>query len=272
MPTLKEYHKPTEVSAALALLQRKSPPTVPLAGGTWLTPRLGKEVQAGAVVDLSALGLDGIERDPDTLRLGPMATLAEVARDDICRSLASGILARTAKRDATVNVRNAATVGGTVVVAPADSEFILALLALAAELAVRSNGITSLSLARFLSARPAGLVTQLRIHLPLRAVGGIARVTRTPADHPIVAAVAVIAEDQDAVRIALGGVAPRPLLIELEPAALRPSGRVEAAKAAVDRAIDDGESWQDFRGSAEYRREMGALMAKRALAQAVAGL
>ncbi|MCK4832442.1 MAG: FAD binding domain-containing protein, partial [Anaerolineales bacterium] len=146
MPTLKEYHKPTEVSAALALLQRKSLPTVLLAGGTWLTPRLGKEVQAGAVVDLSGLGLDGIERDPDTLRLGPMATLAEVTRDDTCRSLASGILARTAKRDATVNVRNAATVGGTVVVAPADSEFILALLALAAELAVRSNGITSLSL------------------------------------------------------------------------------------------------------------------------------
>ncbi|NOR83293.1 MAG: hypothetical protein GQ526_07340, partial [Ardenticatenales bacterium] len=99
MPTLKEYHKPTEVSAALTLLQRQSPPTVLLAGGTWLTPRLGKEIQAGAVVDLSGLGLDGIERDPDTLRLGPMATLAEVTRDDTCRSLASGILARTAKRD-----------------------------------------------------------------------------------------------------------------------------------------------------------------------------
>lgn len=272
MPTLKEYHKPTDVSAALMLLRRKSPPTVPLAGGTWLNPRLGQEVQAGAVVDLSALGLDGIEREPDTLRLGPMATLAEVIRDDICHSLASGILARTAKRDATVNVRNVATVGGTVVVAPADSEFILALLALAAELAVRSNGTTSLSLARFLSARPAGLVTQVRIHLPLRAVGGLARVTRTPADHPIVAAVAVIAEDQDAVRIALGGVAMQPLLIELEPAALGPSGRIEAATAAVDRAIDDSEPWQDFRGTAEYRREMGTLMAKRALAQAAADL
>ena len=76
-------------------------------------------------------------------------------------------------------------------------------------------------------------------------------------------------------RIALGGVAMQPLLIELEPAALGPSGRIEAAAAAaaaVDRAIDDSEPWQDFRGTAEYRREMGTLMAKRALAQAAAGL
>lgn len=266
MPEISEYHKPANITAALALLRRPSPRTVPLAGGTWLVPRIGKEVEAQAVVDLSELGLDQIERDPDTLRLGPMATLAAVIEDDVCRPLADGILAQTARRDATLNVRNAATIGGTIVVAPVDSEFILALLALNAELSVRADGISTLSLDQFL-ADPAlalgnGLLTQVRIDLPLHLSGGLARVTRTPADHPIVAAVAVIVGDGDTRRIALGGVARRPLLVTLD--------QRENAETAVADAIDSAEPYKDFRGSANYRREMGALLAGRALQRASA--
>jgi putative selenate reductase FAD-binding subunit len=261
MPALNEFHKPADLPAALALLKRTSPRTVPLAGGTWLNPRLGKEVPAEAVVDLSGLGLDQIQRDADTLFLGPMVTLAAVTEDETCRSLADGILAQTARRDATVNVRNAATVGGTVVVAPVDSEFILALLALGAELIVGSDEVATWPLYQFLTdpvaALNGGLLTQVRIHLPLRASGGLARVARTPSDHPIVAAVAVIADDADAMRIALGGVAPRPLLIEFD--------RPEAAEDAVAQAIAAAEPYADLRGTADYRREMGVLMAKRAL-------
>lgn len=268
MPTLEEYHRPTDVAAAVALLKRVKPRTVPLAGGTWLNPRIGREVETTAVVDLSGLGLTGIERDPDTLRLGSMTTLAEVAEDEHCRGLANGVLATTAKRDGAINVRNAATVGGTVVVAPADSEFILALLALAAELTVQSEQAKWWSLARLLADRSTalegGLVTQVRVHVPLLTAGGIARVTRTPSDHPIVAAVAVIAEDADARRVALGGVGVRPLVVAFE--------RLSDAEEAVAEAIRSSEPYADFRGSVEYRREMGSLMARRALEQAAATL
>jgi CO/xanthine dehydrogenase FAD-binding subunit len=101
----------------------------------------------------------------------------------------------------------------------------------------------------------------VRIHLPLRAAGGLARVARTPSDHPIVAAVAVIANDADGMRIALGGVAPRPLLIEFD--------RPEAAEDAVAQAIAAAEPYADFRGAADYRRAMGAVTARRAFEQAV---
>ncbi len=273
MPILNEFHKPTDVPAALALLKRKSPRTVPLAGGAWLNPRIGKEVAdcsnpaAKAVVDLSRLGLDSIEQDGDTLCLGAMATLAAVTEDETCRSLANGILAQTARRDATVNVRNAATVGGTVVVAPVDSEFILALLALGAELDVRSAKTITWPLQQFLAdpvaALDGGLATQVRIPLPPRATGGLARIARTPSDHPIVAAVAIVAEDSDGTRIALGGVAPRPLVVEFD--------WPKAAEEAVAQTIAAAEPYSDFRGTADYRRAMGALMAKRALEQALGG-
>ena len=49
MPTITEYHKPADMENALTLLRRKSPPTVPLAGGVWLNPRIGKQVSAQAV-------------------------------------------------------------------------------------------------------------------------------------------------------------------------------------------------------------------------------
>ncbi len=279
MPALKEFHKPTDIPAALALLKRKSPRTIPLAGGTWLNPRIDKEGLAEAVVDLSGLGLDRIERDADALHLGAMATLAAVTEDESCRSLADGILAQTARRDAVLNVRNAATVGGTVVVAPSDSEFILALLALNAQVSVQSKELDTWPLSQFLtdpaaaldyhqgsptldyhqgsSTLDGGLVTQVQISLPLPAAAGLARVVRTPSDHPIVAAVAVVT---DSSRIALGGVAARPLVIEFDHAG--------AAKDAVAQAIAEAEQYADFRGSADYRRAMGILMAKRALQRA----
>jgi len=284
MPTLKEFHKPTDIPAALALLKRKSPRTIPLAGGTWLNPRIDKEGLAEAVVDLSGLGLDRIERDADALLLGAMATLAAVTEDESCRSLADGILAQTARRDAVLNVRNAATVGGTVVVAPPDSEFILALLALNAQVSVQSKELDTWPLSQFLtdpaaaldyhqgsstlddnqgsSTLDGGLVTQVQISLPLPAAAGLARVVRTPSDHPIVAAVAVVIEDSS--RIALGGVAARPLVVELDTG----SGS-EAAQDAVAQAIAEAEPYADFRGSADYRRAMGILMAKRALQRAL---
>lgn len=266
MPELKAYHKPADLSAALALLARPHPRTVPLAGGTWLVPRLGKEVQAEEVVDLSELRLDGIDRDPDTLRIGAMTTLAAVCEDSTCRSLADGILAQSARRDATVNVRNQATVGGTVVVAPVSSEFILALLALNAELSISAGGINTWSLARFLhepSSAPAdGLILQVRLHLPMQAAGGLARVARTPTDHAIVAAAAVVAEGADAIRVALGGVASHPLLITV--------AQLDTVEEAVDKAIKSAEPYGDWRGSADYRHEMGRLLALRALERAIA--
>jgi carbon-monoxide dehydrogenase medium subunit len=203
-----------------------------------------------------------------------MATLAAVIEDHDCHTLADGVLVHTARQDAALNVRNAATVGGTVVVAPVDSEFILALLALNAELSIYSDGIVIQPLDQFLSdpttALVGGLIAQVRIHLPMRAAGGLARTTRTPSDHPIVAAVAVVSEsslrqgngDEGTGRIAIGGVSPRPLLITLD--------RMEEVETPITQAIESAEPYQDFRGSAEYRRELGVLLALRALDDALA--
>jgi carbon-monoxide dehydrogenase medium subunit len=266
MPSLDEYHRPEDLAQALTLLGRTSPRTVALAGGTWLNPRLGKLVQAEAVVDLGALGLDGVVQEGSWLRLGAMTTLAAVTQDETCRAVAEGILAATARRDATLQRRNTATVGGTVVVAPADSEFLLALLALGAELTIRSGKLTTVALAEFLG-RPqtllnGGLVTGVRIRVPQQAAAGQARVSRTPSDHPIVAAVAVVAAQPDVARVAIGGVSARPLVVETMAG--------ESMETALAEAVRTADVVSDFCGSARYRRAIGLLLGRRALARAMA--
>jgi CO/xanthine dehydrogenase FAD-binding subunit len=112
------------------------------------------------------------------------------------------------------------------------------------------------------------------IALRIRTAGirwGYAQVARTPADDPIVSAVACV-EMQDgrvqAARIALTGAWSRP--VELVKAAGQLAGgpldeeQIQAVAAAVEEEVSPK---GDFRGSAEYRRAMAGVMTRRALAQ-----
>jgi carbon-monoxide dehydrogenase medium subunit len=241
-----------------------------MAGGTWLVPRLQRGVPGSlagtvdTVVDLSALGLNAIQFDQEEgLELGATATLAAVAAHDGCRHLASGILAEAVHRAAPANIRNTATIGGTIVCAEPESELLLALLALAALTVIDDGQPRPVPLSDLLPDPRAtigrGLI--VKVHVPplgLAVKGGLARVARTPADYPIVAAAAVT--DGTAARIALGGVAPSPLLLRLSSPA-----DLDQALAA---ALEDVDTPADFRGSADYRRAITPVLARRALARA----
>lgn len=280
MVRVSEYHRPGTVAEALALLARRGVIGAPLAGGTGLVPRLvTADNKVQAVVDLSRLGLDFIKREGETLRLGAMATLAGVAESQLCRSAAGGLLSRAARLNTVPNVRNAATVGGLIVEADPASELLLALLALGAEVVIQSadEGARSLSLNVFLrapaDARGRGLLTEVCCVAPAGRVGaGLARLGRTPDDRPIVAAAAVITRQGDVAArlgLAMSGVAGVPVRLSGVEEAL--AGRAftgEAVEAALAGLGEQLEPPDDFRGSAEYRRAMAPILARRALLEA----
>ncbi len=247
MALLNEYHRPTTLPAALALLQRRDRRLLPLAGGSkligLLETRALKDVDG--VVDLAGLGLDTLTVHDGALHIGATVTLARLVEHPAAGSLADGLLRRAAQGEGPVNLRNVATVCGVIAAAEADSEVYAALLALDARVTVHDlAGATTMLLAQVPSKRGAltGLVTV--VHVPLTAVrGGHARVARTPADRPIVAALA--ASGPVGTRVALCGVAARPVL----------------ANAPLDPPAD-------FKGSADYRRAMAEVVTQRALAEA----
>ena len=124
-----------------------------------------------------------------------------------------------------------------------DSEFYAALLSLAAGV-VLHNGKQEHTVQLEDLQSVAGLITAVLI--PAASVrGGMARVARTPADRPIVAA--AVARTDGGERVALCGVASRPVL---SGAALNPP--------------------DDYKGSAAYRRAMAELVADRARAEIAA--
>lgn len=274
MLNLKEIHKPATLANALKLLQQ--PGTVALAGGSALIADQRRDVQA--VVDLSALGLAYIRESSGAIALGAMTTLAELNDSPILRALANGVLAQAAHRSAASVLRNQATIAGTLISEPA-SILAVALLALDAQMTLMEKTTRTIALAEFLRELRESreirksLVTEISVPMT-NPRASMHIVARTPSDKPIVSAIASARiENQVArdVRIALGGVGEIALRASaaekiLEGQALSEASIEQAAKLASQGLSPRG----DFRGSAEYRKEMAIVLTRRALKELIA--
>lgn len=243
MPPIKSYHRPTSVAEALQLLARRGVNTAVLAGGTHLTAHLDERVDE--IVDLQAAGLDHVRSEPGRLTLGAMVRLQTIVDE----AQAPGLVREAARREGPNTLRNAATVGGLVIGADPESELLAALLVFETTVEIESaGGSRTLRLPEFLADVPAALGGGLVTAVSLRTGGRAAseRVARTPADRPIVAAVARL-DEAGQLRLALCGVAPTPVLADPDrlEASLNPPG--------------------DFRGSGEYRRQMAITLTRRVL-------
>jgi probable selenate reductase FAD-binding subunit len=231
---IETYHRPATLEQALSLLETEG--TAVLGGGTSLVAAGGPS----AVVDLQDLGLDAIATDGDRVTIGAMTRLREVAESD----LVPQTLRQLARREAPNTIRNAATIGGTIATADPESELVAGMLVYDAMVTITDGIETTMGLDHYLATRPRGIITGISV-----ATGGDAaadRTGRTPADRPIVAAVARRGDD-GGVRLALTGVASTPLLID---------------PADVDDLVPPA----DFRGSTEYRAHLATVLAARAIA------
>ncbi len=240
-----EYHRPKTLDEALQLLAQ--PNTLPLGGGTKINSPAFKD-RDFAVVDLQALDLKRILRSGYTLEIGATATLQQLLES----ADAPAALQQAIRQEASLNIRNAATVAGTLVSADGRSPFATALLALDAKVTVISEQSSVISLAEYWTLRPAGLITLVSI--PLNAKFAYQQVARTPADVPIVCA-ALTQWNSGRTRLALGGYGASPLLAMDGTEA---EGLESAARNAFHEAIDQ---W----ASAEYRMDVAATLATRCL-------
>jgi probable selenate reductase FAD-binding subunit len=239
------YHRPQTLDEALTLLSQ--PNRIPLGGGTLLSKPTPDSVE---VVDLQALSLDSIKKNGNNLELGATVTLQQLLESDLCPVALKSAL----KLEAPLNIRNSATVAGTLVACDGRSTFATILLALDAKIEIRNstNDSRILNIGEFLPLRPHGLITS--IVLPLNTKLAFDYVSRTPADKPIVCA-AIAQWNSGRTRLALGGYGKSPMLAMDGTEA---DGIETAARNAFHEANDDY-------GSAEYRMDIAATLAKRCL-------
>ena len=239
------YHRPKTLDEALTLLTQ--PNRSPLGGGTLLSTSRIDSVEA---VDLQALSLDSVKKSGNNLEIGATVTLQQLLESEHCPDALKAAL----KLEAPLNLRNAATVAGTLVSGDGRSTFTTVMMALDAKLDIRRSTDESqvLNIGEFLPLRPRGLIISLSMPLNLKLAFDY--VSRTPADKPIVCA-ALARWNSGRTRLVLGGYGKNPLLAMDGTEA---EGIETAARNAFHEATDEY-------GSAEYRMDVAATLAKRCL-------
>jgi CO/xanthine dehydrogenase FAD-binding subunit len=242
------YHRPQTLEHALTLISRPHPKTVPLGGGTHLS-HPGPD--AFEVVDLQALGLDQIKKNGNSLEIGATATLQKLFESQHCPDA----LKIPLRLEAPLNIRNAATIAGTLVISDGRSSFVAALLALDARLIIQP-GNQELLVGNILPLRESMLSGKIITGIVLSGNVKFAfeHVSRTPLDKPIVCAALAI-WPSGRTRLAVGGYGKAPILAM---DGTESEGLVEAARNALK---ESGDEW----ASAAYRQDVAATLAKRCL-------
>jgi carbon-monoxide dehydrogenase medium subunit len=268
------YHRPGSLDEAVALLDGEARP---LAGGHSLLPAMKLRLATPpSLVDLSGLtGLDGIALDGDTLRIGAMATHADVASSDTV-SEAMPVLAETAALIGDRQVRRRGTIGGSCAHADPAADYPTVLVALGASIAAMGRGG-----AREIPARefftglfstalaPDELITA--VHVPIRKGTGAAyEKHKSPRSGYAVVGVAATFGGGADPEIVIGGVTGSPLRAT-DAAAMAAGGDADSvarAAEAVSGAIGDA-AIGDTYASGEYRAHLATVLARRAMTRAV---
>jgi CO/xanthine dehydrogenase FAD-binding subunit len=257
----------------------------PVAGGTDLVvgARQGKAPLPDSLVAIDRVDeLRGLAVQGDSLRLGALTTHEEIAADPfVCERLTA--LADASSIVGSQATRVQGTVGGNLMNASPAMEVGGPLMAFDAMVTLRSaGGERRLPVADLLTgpaetaAEPGELLTEVSVPVPPDRTGSCyARLEyRRQMEIAIVGATAVVTLDDGrvtAAKVAITALAPTIRLVpEAEEALVDSDGGRAAADAAADAAAAASEPISDVRGSADYRRAMAAVVARRAVEAAVA--
>jgi carbon-monoxide dehydrogenase medium subunit len=274
------YERPDSLDEALRALAGGDGTTRVIAGGQSLLPLMKLRLaRPDRLVDIGRFDeLRGVrELAGGGLAIGALTTWAELLDDP--RVMAWGALADAIPTIGDVQVRNRGTIGGSVAHADPASDIAAPLLALAAELTVRSvHGerrvpIGEVYAGPFMTTlAPGELITEVRLPAPDARLGSAYVALPHPASgYPVAGVAAVVVRGSrggppERCAAAVTGVAETPFrALAVEEALLAGRSLAEAAALAATgvRALSDPYA------DREYRTAMAAVMAERALRAAM---
>ena len=275
-----ELLQPRSLLEAVEMLRKHGDDARPLGGGTTLIILMKQRaVHYPFLVDLQTIpGLDGIAQESDGLRLGALASHRMVELSPVVRQ-AFPALAEAFSHIGNVRVRETASVGGNLAHADYRLDPPPPLLVLDADIgAVGPNGSRRIPLKNFFrgmyetALEPGEILVDVKIpSLPASSKAVYLRYSTLSAnDWPCLGVAAMLTKENGRckeLRLALGGVAPTPLLID-------------GLEFARDQSLDDGvvdkvlqkveeqiSPSSDLRGSEWYKRRMARLFVQKAIAQ-----
>lgn len=281
-----DYRRPKTLEEALGLLSKKGVKGVKVfAGGTDLMPKLRtREVEAPEILmDLKGIPkLDYVQYNAKNgLRFGPLVTISEIENSPLIRDHFN-VLAQAVHSMASPQVRNRGTIAGNICNAVPSADSAPALLTLEARLKLVSlKGERIVKIEDFftgpnetvLSGRE--ILREIRIPpLPAESRGVYLKLSPRRAMDLAIVGVAVVVIPEDGIckdiRVALGAVAPTPIRVRKAEDILR-GQRVSDVliEKVAEVASQEACPIDDHRASADYRRDMVAILVRRAVKEAV---
>jgi carbon-monoxide dehydrogenase medium subunit len=271
-----EYFEPRSLPEAAALLERYGVRAQPLAGGTDLLVELKEQLRhADCVVNIKRIpGIDRLALDErDGLRIGALVTAREVELSPVAQRHYPSLV-QAVRELGSIQVRNRATVVGNVCRASPSADTLPPLVADGASVSIFSGGKTrNVPLESFFTGpgktilKPGELLTELVVPAPRPGTGKVyIKHGRRKAMELATVGVAVTATRGGEVRIALGAVAPTVIRAIKAEAVFR---ETRDATRAAQAAAEEARPISNVRATAEYRRDMVAVLTRRALQRAL---
>ncbi|TMC23552.1 MAG: xanthine dehydrogenase family protein subunit M [Chloroflexi bacterium] len=283
VPAAFDYHRATTVDEAVALLRQYGDEAKVLAGGHSLIPALKLRLsQPAHLIDIGRIpGLSFITEEPERVVVGALTTYTQIERSDLLHKYFP-MMVECASVIADHQVRNRGTLGGSLAHADPASDMLGVVLALKAELVAQGpDGKRTIKADDFFVGtfatvlEPDEVLTELRFAILPASTGGAYEKLANKASHYAIAgcaAVVSLAGDGAcaAASIAITGAAMQTVRAGAVEAALVGRKLDEATVIeAASHAADDLELVSDIHGSETYRRQMVAVVTRRAIMRAL---
>ena len=276
-----DYVAPRTTSELFEILGGRGKELQLIAGGTDLTIALKERlVTPQIVVDLGRLRkeLGGISVEGGILRIGALATFSEIESSPYVARCAN-CLRQAAANVGTLQIRSIATLGGNLATASPAADSAPPLIALGATVTLLSrSGKRTLPVQGVFTGPKRNGIRQGEIiscvEVPandeVRSAWTRAAVRNENALSTVSVAVASTASGRrfGPSRVALGAVAPTPILAEKASAAMTGSEATpEQAARVAALAAEDAKPISDIRASAHYRRRLVSVLTRRLILQ-----
>jgi len=272
-----DYHRPSTIEEAVALLAKHGDDAKLLAGGHSLIPAMKLRLaRPRVVVDIARIEtLTGLGESAGRVTIGSLTTHHAIESSALLKAK-SPLLAEVASMIGDVQVRNKGTIGGSLAHADPAADYPAEILALDAEIDLASpRGTRTLKPGTFFvdllqtAMAPDEILTEIRVPVTARTVAYVK--TEQKASGFALTGVAVVI-GPDGARVGVTGVAGKPyraVAVEQALAGHR-TPTAEAIAAAAAHAADGVDALADIHASAEFRVHLAQVNTRRALARALA--
>lgn len=256
MITIQNYVRVQSLEEAWSLNQKKQNRI--LGGMLWL--RLGKG-SVHTAIDLCDLGLNTIEEDEDTYRIGAMATLRQLELHEGLNAYTQGAVRNAVKDIVGVQFRNMATVGGSIWGRFGFSDVLTVFLGLNTYVELYKGGIVPLEAFASMKKDNDILVRLIVKKTPAKIVYTAMRIQRT--DFPVIAC--AVSQVDGEYRACIGARPARAMVIRDTAGLLSAGITPESAEAFAEAVEKAAPTEGNVRGSAAYRSHLVKVLTQRAL-------